>query len=269
MSDSNFLKDISQSIKVPADIAKAVVEPPAQQLGQSLADLFYIAFAPLTKKRAQIEQNIETFKNEIGAEISKIDPEKIVEPKLYVAGRILDSAKYYVEEEKLRNMFAKLIAASVNEDFKDSTLPAFVQVITDLSSLDAQNIVYLKSVHSPTTHTVAGKIRLDEVTETGFGSTIVENFIPFPDINTKNHRFYAASVDNLVRLGIIQIHHGFKFEDMEVHDELKKHALFLGLCEELKEIQEIHHLHLDKKIDIEHGMWTFTEFGKFFIDVCI
>lgn len=267
MSDSNFLKDFAQSVKVPADIVKAVAEPPAQQLGQSLADLFYIAFSPLTKKRAQIEKNIEIFKNEIGAEISKIDPEKIVEPKLSVAGPILDTAKFFVEEEELRHMFAKLIASAVNEDFKDSALPAFVGVIKELTPLDANNLLYLKSIHDLATYQPAGKVRLVE--NTGLGQTIVENFIPFPDLNVNNRKFYAASIDNLVRLGLIQIHHGYKFKDIEVYEELKTHLLFFEIGEELKMMQEIEKTHLDRKLNIEEGAWIFTEFGKFFIKTCL
>ncbi|MFE3573933.1 DUF4393 domain-containing protein [Lysinibacillus sp. NPDC059133] len=268
--ENNFLKNISESIKVPADVTKAVLLPPAQQIGKGLEDLFYIVFSPLAKKRAKAEQNIEIFKNEIAIEVSKIDSENVVEPKLAIVGPALESSKYYIEEENIRKMFAKLIAASVNKDFANSTVPAFVEIIKQLSSFDASNFVYLYNDQSYGTDPKMAVGRLRAQHKNG-GQTIVENFFPFPDLNFENLMTYSASIDNLVRLGLINITHGVSYTNKERYDSLYNHPILSELEKYWEEdnSERIFNGKLPYRAAIKESIWNVTSFGTQFGKCCL
>jgi hypothetical protein len=264
----DFLKDISHSIKIPADIVKAVAEPPAKQIGQSISDLLYILAAPITKKRAKIEHDIELFKNQIQDEISEIDPEKLVEPKLSVIGPAIEASKFYLEEEIIRKMFAKLIASSANSDFQDSTLPAFVEVIKQLSSFDANNIVELKQLMGKDQASAAARIiAMKRGSDSGF--SVVENFIPFLNIDIANVHYYSASIDNLIRLGIIQMQHKLEFTDTSVYKIIKDHQFISQVEIELESVKKTKEGYEDRYLYLEPGGWKFTSFGKMLIECCL
>ncbi|MGE7839588.1 DUF4393 domain-containing protein [Lysinibacillus sp. NPDC093712] len=273
MSEENsFFKDISQSIKVPADVTKAVLLPPAQQIGKGLEDIFYLVFAPLAKKRARAEQNIEDFKREIAVEVAKIDNDDIVEPKLAVVGPALESSKYYIEEETIRVMFAKLIAASVNKEYANSTVPAFVEIIKQLSSFDAQifNTLFKEQIRDKSTSPKIGAGRIRVQNKTG-GKNIVETFYPFPELNIKNLNQYSASLDNLVRLGLIKLTHGVAYTNKECYEKLYNH----NLLNELKKKQDLKNIERIKKglrpseIIFVESIWKVTTFGMEFGKCCL
>jgi hypothetical protein len=52
-------------------------------------------------------------------------------------------AKYYVDTEELSEMFSNLIAASMNSDKLNEDHPSYVDVIKQLSPLDAKNLTMI------------------------------------------------------------------------------------------------------------------------------
>ncbi len=143
MSEDNFLKDIAKSIKVPADITKAALEPPAAQIGGGLGDLFYLVFSPLAKARIKKDHEIKLLRDEIELEISKVSIENLTEPPLNIVGPALEASKYYIEDPDIRSLFSKLIASSVNSMQSEKIHSSFVEIIKQLSPLDARNFKYL------------------------------------------------------------------------------------------------------------------------------
>ena len=271
MTETTPLKDLVQSVKVPAELIKAAGEPPALELGQGLADIIYLIFSPIKKWRASAEANIEKYKTEIAKELDKIEPEKRTEPKLSVAGPALEASKYYIEEDELRSMFAKLIAASANTDYQDGAIPAFVEIIKQLSAFDAKNLIELKKITYCQKPLVAGKLRLLNP-ETGMGRTIFEHYIPLADFNNENSNIYAVSIDNLQRLGLIIIHHGSSAK-REFHDELLNLDFYkeykAQLTELQKDVNRVNDYYIDKELVIEDATWNFTDFGELFIKCCL
>lgn len=278
MSEQNFFKDISQSVRVPADIIKAVVEPPAHQLGQSISDLVYIAFSSISKKRAKIEQDIENFKAEIALEISKIDPDKKVEPKLSIVGPAIEASKFYIEEDSIRLMFAKLIAASVNNEYKNLTIPAFVEIIKQLSPLDAQNFSYL--YNNRDNRLPVGRIVFKREKDS---IVFCENFFPFSGINIDNLNDYSVSLDNLLRLRLINIEHGEFFTEYGLYKNFENHSILKELIPRLNKLNSslsmisrdpLEEDDFNKKpelyrLEIEKSTWDITNFGKSFALCCL
>ncbi|OMD03461.1 DUF4393 domain-containing protein [Paenibacillus sp. FSL R5-0636] len=260
MAVDKFLSDLTNSLKVPADITKAALEPAAKQIGQGLGDLFYIAFSPIAKAKIKKETEILKFKEEIEEELIKIPLEQFIEPQLSIVGPALEASKYYIEDDNLRSMFAKLIAASANAEKNDMAHTAFVEIIKQLSPLDAENFSFLVQNK--------GRIGIADIMlnlPLGNGAnTWIKNFLPFPDINYNNYKFYSATIDNMERLGLIEIDNITTFLDTTLYESLQLHPLY-KTCEEIREKSP----NEQRTLGLQEKFWSVTQFGENFSACCL
>ncbi|MER2031013.1 MAG: DUF4393 domain-containing protein [Solibacillus sp.] len=275
----NAVAEIVQAIKEPGatnaqvviPAAKEVVLPAAKQIGKGLEDLFFIFFSPLSNKRMEIEAKQKEFIEDVEQRVAQIDPEKITEPNLSITGRAINEAKFHVEDDEIRTMFAKLIAASVNSDYDNATLPAFVEILKQLSPFDVKNLIELYNIDKEGlgNNKVSASIRAYSDPTRGTGVTLINYFIPFKGLISINHQYYSASVENLLRLGIIDITQNYNLEDNTYQNKLKEHQLYLDVLLEFKDnVQEDPNFR-HKHIDLINGVWDFTSFGQLFIECCL
>lgn len=264
MSEENFLSDISKSIKVPADITKATLEPPASQIGEGLGDLFYLVFSPLAKARIKKEHEIKLFRNEIESEISEIPAENLTEPPLNIVGPALEASRYYIENPDIRSMFSKLIASSVNSTKSEKTHSSFVEIIKQLSPLDAGNFKYLADNQI----IGVGKIKTKNSNEEQGENTLIEHFFPFPKQTLENTPLYTASIENLLRLGLITIDHSLHFVHKERYDDLRSHPVFLHYQSQVN-INNTRNPESSKELFLKESIWSVSDFGKQFSHCCL
>lgn len=99
----------------------------------------------LLKIRAKQEIDVNLYKEELAKNMSKIEPRNFKEPEMNILGPTLEASKYYIEDEKMRSMFSKLLAASMDKSKDDKVHNSFVEIIKQLSPEDAKNLVFLGS----------------------------------------------------------------------------------------------------------------------------
>lgn len=206
----------------------------AKAPGQALDDVMtLVGFDKLhevsEKKRAKRDLCVQQYKESITQKIIAIPEENIIEPSLSIVGPALEASKYYIEEETLREMFAKLISASMDSRRSARAHPSFVEIIKQLSPNDA---IFLKKFNSlvpvaeiiitGTVHQETGKLKLlyDGPTYMGF-----KNF--YADKEFPNWIDNAQIISNLLRLGLIEL------ENTELYDK----SIYLELNNEIKEFQ--------------------------------
>lgn len=148
-------KAVGEVAKQAGELAKEpvgnIVNPPTKVLGERLGGIFELIFWPVEKAQIYKVHRIEEYKRSLEEKVSAIPVEKLVEPPLNVVGPALEAAKYYIEDEILRDMFAQLIASSMNSDTANLAHPSFVEIIKQLSPLDAnllKSMVVQNSVKS-------------------------------------------------------------------------------------------------------------------------
>ncbi|EGG35241.1 DUF4393 domain-containing protein [Paenibacillus sp. HGF5] len=258
---ANFLEDLVKSIKVPTDIAKNVLEPSSKEVGEGLGSLFYLAFSPLQKAKIKKEYEIKLFKEDIEKELNKIPSEDIVEPRLNIVAPALEAAKYYIEDVEIRSMFAKLIAASMNKNKKSGAHPSYVEIIKQMSPLDAATLSFLFSNRN---NIGCGSLVLNAFDGQGGHIPIIHNFFPFQDINKQNYLDYSASVDNLVRLGLIFIDNNRAFNNNFFYHALENHPLVLEMRRMFSEQPSGN----ATSLSIRRTAWEITQFGQNFCICC-
>ena len=242
--------------------------------------------------------NLEKYANEVKSGIEKISEENIQEPKMSVVGPALEASKFYIEEDEIRGMFAKLIASSMDKTQSINVHPSFVEIIKVLSPLDAQN---LYSLYHGRDETIS-KIRVTNKENDSYTDHFNHVFLGNPECQDIN--LIESSIDNLIRLKLVDVSYSEYKSDDSLYDKHRENELFLKFKTEQEELQQ-HNTTLlnyllnggllkdadtnmpfpdpvqenvlnqlkqaaqEKEIEVVKGIIRLTAFGKNFCKVCL
>lgn len=142
MSDE-IKKTVLNTLTEPiANSAKNITDKPTQNMGTTLADIWYLVFGGISqaaeKRKLKYSYALQEFENELKEKISKIPKDKLIEPDIQVIAQALEAAKYCVEKKELRHMFANLIANSLNDNTYEDVHPIYISIIKSLTPFDAK-----------------------------------------------------------------------------------------------------------------------------------
>ncbi|WP_444551289.1 DUF4393 domain-containing protein [Bacillus paranthracis] len=209
---------------------------------------------------------LNQFKEEVERSISAIPEENIVEPPLHIVGPTLEAAKYYFENDELKSMFANLIAASINIDTIDKAHPSFVEIIKQLSPLDAKN---LKCFQQTPKLPIA---QYNFVTNTG-STTICQTNVFLENDECNNIKLNATSISNLSRLGLVSISYDYNLIDLTLYERHLDTPFLQGQKTQLEIMKLAVNTDNDsikiEKIDTQKGIVEITPFGDNFITICL
>lgn len=242
--------------------------------------------------------NLEKYANEVKSGIEKIPEENIQEPKMSVVGPALEASKFYIEEDEIRGMFAKLIASSMDKTQSINIHPSFVEIIKVLSPLDAKN---LYSLYHGRDETIS-KIRVTNKEHGNYTDHFNHVFLGNPECQDNN--LIESSIDNLIRLKLVDVSYSAYKSDDSLYDKHRENELFLKFKTEQEELQQ-HNTTLlnyllnggllkdadtnmplpasvqenvlnqlkqavqEKEIEVVKGIIRLTAFGKNFCKVCL
>lgn len=252
----NDIVSISEGLSSVSEPVNKLLTPIATSAGQSLADIWDLVFGGfgnyVAKKRIERQKALEDFKKSLFDEVSDIPEDKICEPPLSIVGPALEASKYYFQEPELRALFAKLIAASMNSDKSHHVHPSFIEIIKQMSPLDAQNITYFDRP-LPTVEYRAEK-------ETGEFQILLTNaFFSNPDIDDLNMQ--ARSLSSLSRLGLIYTTYDRHLKTDELYsvfEHCPQYVSFEALCTN----------HPGFRLKVKKGIAELTPLGADFRHIC-
>lgn len=242
--------------------------------------------------------NLQKYANEVKSGIEKIPEENIQEPKMSVVGPALEASKFYIEEDEIRGMFAKLIASSMDKTQSINIHPSFVEIIKVLSPLDTQN---LYSLYHGGDETIS-KFRVTNKENGNYTDHFNHVFLGNPECQDNN--LIESSIDNLIRLKLVDVSYSEYKSDDSLYDKHRENELFLKFKAEQEELQQ-HNTTLlnyllngglltdadtnvplpasvqenylnqlkkvvqEKEIEVVKGIIQLTAFGKNFCKVCL
>ena len=239
-----------------ATIAKKSAEAPAHTLNL----LWKVTFGRWDPwMESIIRENIEKYAKDIDDEVSKIPSENInPEPDISLIGPALEASKYYVAKEKARKMFAKLIAAEMDVTKSGQVHHAFVDIIKQMSSNDA---VLLKLL--PPSGPLC-EIKLYNEKGTRYIRLGTADMIYIPDQIENNFTNNAISINNLSRLGLVEIDHVRSLADKAYYEAYKDLMEYQQGLLEFQARPEEH-----KEIRVDEGLFSLTPFGNLFREICL
>jgi hypothetical protein len=200
--------------KVYDESIKPITQPAAKMVGIVPRTANAAFFKTIGKKLMLAEYEEKALQKIIDYRLENIDPSKITEPDLYVAFPALLAMSYSMNNEKLRDLYANLLASAMNTDKKALVHPAYVEIIKQMSPLDAVMLEKTKNKYP------VAKLRMQNYmgilpafgddspyrTESA-GFDADENISAFPDDEYDSTQI-RASIGNLKRLGLINTNYG-------------------------------------------------------------
>lgn len=129
--------------KLAIEAYKDVLRPSAQEIGSILQNTVKVArfvFAPLDFLAAQ-QDRWQRFLTKVA---TKVKEENLVEAPAQVVGTIIEGMLYVDDESLIGEMFAQLLADSIDKTKQSVVHPAFPKIIQQLSHDEAVILYYLK-----------------------------------------------------------------------------------------------------------------------------
>lgn len=261
--------------KVYDDLAHPAVSETGKILTR-IPQAINAAFAPLDIWIAKRNFTVEETKALLAKKLENVEPEKIVSPEPYVAIPALQSISYSMNSDELREMYANLLAQSMNSDTKENVHPAFVEMIKQMSPLDSRVLFYL----SEGVHGIISLIReepykpIDEPALKAFIASedghylaksrqpLINHITSFKEANIRD---VNVSLDNLQRLGLLILDNDRFYTDRAVYESIRNSAHFV----EARNLAESEIDHSKYCLQEREGMIEITDLGRLFSQICI
>ncbi|MDD7390033.1 MAG: DUF4393 domain-containing protein [Lachnospiraceae bacterium] len=193
---------VGEAVEAVPELYDDVLKPTAQESGKLLALIprtVNAALVPLRKWIANREYNLDETEKLLAEQLKNVSADKIVTPEAYVAVPAIQAISYSMDSKELRELYANLLAKSMNSDTKDSVHPSFVEIIKQLSPTDALVFSLIKkSALRPLID-----IFIKSPSSEGSGERIFSKNISW--ISDFSYEQLAVSFSNLERLNLIKI----------------------------------------------------------------
>lgn len=262
------LEAAKEAFKIVPDLYEDGAKPTVKESGKLLGRiprLINAALAPLDIWILNKEYNIEETKKLLAKKLEDIDSGKIVSPEPYVAVPALQAISYSMNSYELRNMYANLLANSMNKDSKDNVHPSFVEIIKQLSPFDAKLLKLFGTTlekQSDSYPIMKINIQVSEKDSTGF--TYMKHILsPYFGTSINNYVKYPISIDNLMRLNLIDVNYNQYLINQELYDYILNSDLIKNVKSTLKLPSDYSYINFKK------GTIAITNLGQSFVDICI
>lgn len=249
----NFGAELAKQLPVK-EIYNDLVHPALSTVGQALQGVTRVALAPVTALvwgYDKIAGYLDVAIPEYFAK-KKVKQESITTPDPAIAVPLIEAMRYTSHKPELRDMFTNLLGASMNSETYDEH-PAFVEIIKQLCSDECKMLKYLYK--DPKMAMLKVRLKLD----TG-GSTDITPY--FSDIcyitNCEYPQKFPQYLDNLHRLGLVEIFYDVYLTDDNYYEVLRKHPAFSSSVPSNPE-----------RFSEKKSIYSLSEMGKKFCSVCI
>lgn len=166
-----------------------------------------------------------SFSDELGAKLEDIPGDAFTGPKASIVGPALQGLAFSCEEENLKEMYLGLIASSMDKRKSDSTHPAFVEVIKQMTSREAKNLAYFLGG-------ISGKpiVELRSLNRNAKSwKEGIRHFWDYPEVDfcaVDDIFVLPAMVENWIRLGLLSVDYNVELTDKSAYEWVEKKKLF-------------------------------------------
>jgi len=230
-----------------------------QYNGLSVADATHMAFSMFREYYPQLrEELLSDLRKMLEEKLKNIPSENIVPPSPRIAVPTLQNASI-TEDIEIRELYAQLLANSMNETMKDGIHPAFVEIINQLSPDEAKILRFFS------THTTIPTITLRCANEKEEGYDVVKNFSNVGELAKCEYPFEVGKYfDNLIRLGLLKNAMFASLTNKALYELLKKHQYLESQVNTIT-----HQVPPFNKPKFEESYISITDFGKSFCEICL
>lgn len=244
---------------VYTDGGKPILKPTGELIGL-VPRAIRAAFLPLEKWILNREYNLEETKKLLEEKLKDVPPERIEPPEAYIAVPALQYLSYCMDNHELRDMYANLLAKSMDSIVKNGVHPGFVEIIKQLCPDEAKLLRYISH------HYTIPTVTLRYENEKGEGIEPVKNFSNIGELTSCEEPLnICVYFDNLIRLGLLKESPAYSsLVNKSLYQPLKEHNYFKMCAEHAAKVIPDH-----KIAKFLENYLELTEYGKRFCHTCI
>ncbi|MDD2192433.1 MAG: DUF4393 domain-containing protein [Bacteroidales bacterium] len=249
-------REISKQVPLK-EVYEDFVEPTVKSTGQLVGLVpraINAALQPLHIWILNKEYNIAETKKLLEVKLENVSADSITSPEAYIAIPALQAISYCKDNYWLRNVWANLLAGSMNKDIKKHIHPAYIEIIKQLSPDEVKILSILYQIQfSPF-------IRLQKINPKGTYQTTRSTFSLIGEMaKCENVEKTPVYMENMKRLSLIYFADRY-LSDAD-YDSLSHHAT---IEETISEIEQI-----GCTFKVKHGYFEMSVLGNSFCKICI
>ncbi|MDE5995014.1 MAG: DUF4393 domain-containing protein [Oscillospiraceae bacterium] len=249
-------EDLPDCIDKPVEEA---LTPVSKGIGKTLSDLWFIAMGGISqcaeKKRAKYAIDLDKFKKTLEEKVEAIPSERRIEPNTQIACQALEDAKYCAENKDIREMFANLIASTIDSKMCQKAHPSFSAILKQMTTKDA---ILFKSFIGNTKLPVCNFV----LNFTNHTHRELLNYVYLKQKETEQDEIDSNSLalSALERLGLIHLY----FDSCLVGESLYQVYADSNIFQSCKETYESDTV----KVVIQKGYAELTVLGRNLLEIC-
>jgi len=261
VNDKEVVNSVTNLVKA-IPIYQDGLQPAVKEIGKALGTVgktVNIALAPISALVWGYDQIKDFVEIKVGEKLKDIPEEKIITPDETIAGPLLESLRYTGHKEELKEMYANLLASSMNADKADNAHPSFVDIIKNMNMYEARIIQYLAK------NNALPMIHIRQIfSKRNRGGSYINKYLSMItyEIDSLDRNLLPTYYENLMRLKLIDIPYGRYLSKENIYNDLENDELVLN---ERKMIDNLD----DSKSEIERTYIQLTNFGKLFTVACV
>lgn len=258
---------VSATLSAAADLAKAVpiytdaVQPAAIEVGKSLhvvARAVNAALIPVEALVWGVDRIRDFVHDRVSTKLGNVPPEDVQEPKPHIAVPAIEALRYTGSESDLAELYANLLATAIDKVTAYRAHPGFVDMIKNMSPDEARIMAFLSKFHSQPI------INIKAVTNSQGHFKLVHRHVSLVGFKAECLHPPLAStyLDNLCRLGLIEIPDGKYLTEDSLYSEIADHPSVKEKMEAASRLQI-------GKLEIDRLAVDLTDLGRQFVRVCV
>ncbi|MEM6822707.1 MAG: DUF4393 domain-containing protein [Verrucomicrobiota bacterium] len=248
---------ITENVPVYED----AVQPAAKELGKGLeivAKAVTTALAPVEGMIWGVDQVKNFVRSKVAQKLESTPTEDIQPPKPSIGVPTVDALRYTGEEIDLAEMYANLLANSMDRATAYEAHPGFVDIIKNMSSDEAKVMSFLsRNLYYPL-------INIKAVNQENRSFRIIHRYVSLLGIDAGcDHPTLASNyIDNLSRLGIVNVSTTTKMHENKNYSRIKENKQIKSFIDSINQVEK-------QNVNFDEMRLEVTDLGRQFISVCI
>jgi hypothetical protein len=266
MSDLGGIGKLAEAGKeLIKPVYEDLAQPAVRELGHNLevvAKSVRIALAPLSALVWGYDQVAGWLEQRLSEKLEGVNPSKIRTPPPNVCGPAIEALRFTAGVHILREMYATLIATSMNSDANQTAHPAFVEIIKQLTSDEAR---LLRSFRQHSSFPALWiQVRALEPEPRGAYDPDLRHWSDLAEREQcDSPELVCEMISNLERLGIVRLDKDTRLSDDKEYEKLEQH---LEISERVDELQE---RFPGRHVELVRGLMELTPLGELLIAACL
>lgn len=256
--------EIAKAIGVIVDevpVYQDAIQPAAKEIGKGLqvvAKAVNAALIPVEGLIWGVEQIRDFVRDRVARKLEAVPPEDIQQPKAHIAVPPIDALRYTGTEDGLSELYANLLATSMDKATAYRAHPGFVDMIKNMCPDEAGIMRFF--AETP----LSALVNIKSVSNADSSFKVTHRHVSLIGVDAKCQfpALTANYLDNLERLGLVKIETMLRLQNETLYSRIEEHPQIKGIIDDLGKVE-------GRRVEVEKIRLSVTDLGQQFIRACV